>query len=93
MSKKYSTQQTYKHYMKKCFFCGEDNYAVLDAHRIDEGGVYNFANILTCCANCHRKTHSGLIRIDRKYPHFGVGYIVHYWDEEGKEHWKKETRG
>lgn len=56
--------------MEHCFFCGEDDYALLDVHRIIEGangGEYTEANSLVVCSNCHRKVHDGQIRIAGKF--------------------------
>lgn len=59
-------KQIRKLFDAKCFFCSEDKYELLDAHRILEGkdgGKYNWENTLTLCANCHRKCHTGIIKI------------------------------
>lgn len=74
---------------KKCFFCGNDDYCTLDVHRIvpgSEGGRYTQHNTVTSCSNCHRKIHDGKIKVDRKYPST-AGWVLHYWDEDGEEHW------
>ena len=74
----------------KCFFCGEDDYAVLDCHRIlpgTKGGTYSSdLNSLILCANCHRKVHSGAILVDKKYMST-AGIVVHYF-EDGKEYFE-----
>ena len=75
---------------RKCYFCGLDDYAVLDVHRIAEGqdgGKYTEFNSLTVCSNCHRKIHDKQIVIDRKYFATNGAYILHYWDEDGNEQW------
>lgn len=54
----------------KCRICGEDEYDVLDVHRILPGkfsGKYKKGNVVALCAVCHRKAHSGSIEIDRYY--------------------------
>ena len=74
---------------KKCKFCGADDYCVLDVHRINpgsDGGEYTETNTVTSCACCHRKIHDGKIKIDRKYMST-MGWILHYFDEQGNEHW------
>lgn len=81
-------------YLKQCFFCEEDNYELLDAHRIlpgEEGGKYHNWNILVTCANCHRRIHSGEIVVDRKYLGTQGSLIVHYW-RDGKEFWQPESK-
>ena len=72
---------------KKCKFCSCCTYELLDVHRIVEGfqgGEYTEFNTVTCCCLCHRKIHSGLIKIDRKYLSTS-GWILHYFDEHGLE--------
>jgi predicted restriction endonuclease len=90
VKKRYSRQQIKKLYHKKCFFCGESNYDLLDAHRIIEGGKYIDWNILVACANCHRRMHSGEIKVDRKY-NSTKGIVVHYWWGD-KEFWEPESK-
>ena len=73
-----------------CYFCEEDDYALLDCHRIvpgEEGGKYTDHNTLTTCANCHRKCHSGKIKILGKYFSTAGRYVLHY-EENGEEIWK-----
>lgn len=86
-----SRQQCKKKLDKFCFFCGESNYDVLDAHRIREGAEYVTSNIITCCAVCHRLCHSGQIVIDRKYNSTAAVPVVHFW-MDGIEHWLPENR-
>ena len=74
---------------KKCKFCGQSDYCTLDVHRIkpgSEGGKYIELNCITTCVNCHRKIHDGKIKLDRKY-YSTCGWILHYFDEYGNEHW------
>lgn len=58
-----------KHYKKvegKCRICSENNYVLLDVHRIKpgrDGGKYNPKNVVTLCANCHRKVDTGEFEI------------------------------
>jgi hypothetical protein len=65
----------------RCMTCGETDPRVLDAHRIRPGaagGRYTHGNVVTLCANCHRKTHSGEIVIDRYYLSTR-GTLLHCW--------------
>jgi hypothetical protein len=74
---------------KRCYFCKTEEYCTLDVHRIipgSEGGQYELLNTVVCCSNCHRKIHEGKIKVDRKYPSTS-GWILHYFDENGTEHW------
>lgn len=74
---------------RKCYFCPEDNYDLLDVHRIvpgEEGGKYTDHNTVVVCCKCHRLIHSGAIRVDRWYSSTD-GRILHYFLEE-VEFWK-----
>ena len=56
---------------KKCRICGENDYNILDCHRILPGsknGTYKNSNTVIVCSNCHRKIHAGGIEVDRYYP-------------------------
>jgi len=83
-------KQQFKLIDKVCHFCGEDDYALLDVHRIipgSEGGKYTRHNTVTCCTLCHRKIHAGRIQVFRKY--FSTkGYVVHYINEQGEEQFR-----
>jgi hypothetical protein len=89
MARKKSLKQCRKLFDKKCFFCGIDDYKLLDAHRIIEGqngGTYSWPNTLTTCTLCHRKVHTGRIKVLGVHP--GTkGWYVHYIDENGEEKW------
>lgn len=81
MSKKLINKQSKKHAEGECRFCGENDYTVLDCHRIHEGadgGRYEDENVVVTCANCHRKIHDGQIVIDRYYSSTN-GRVLHYW--------------
>lgn len=93
--KKTIDKEAYKKRAGKCKFCPCDIYELLDVHRILEGangGKYEeipgmASNVVTACANCHRKIHTGTIRIDRWYPSSSGALILHYW-QDGVEHWE-----
>ena len=90
--KKYSRQQKKKLYHKECFFCGENDYNLLDVHRIlegCEGGTYDPVNTVVGCASCHRKIHSKRIIIHGKHFCTSGNYVINY-TEDGKENWKQE---
>jgi hypothetical protein len=75
---------------RKCYFCPCDVYDLLDVHRIlegSQGGKYTEFNTITVCSLCHRKIHAGHIKIFRKYLSTTGGYVLHYLDENGKEHY------
>ena len=69
---------------RECSFCKEDLLDVLDCHRIkhgSDGGKYTKGNIVVCCANCHRKCHSGNIQILGKHLSTSGRYVVHYLED------------
>lgn len=73
----------------KCYFCPCDIYDLLDVHRIVEGsqgGKYTDFNTITVCSLCHRKIHSGIIKIFRKYFSTTGRWVLHYIDENSIEH-------
>lgn len=73
----------------KCYFCGLDDYACLQLHRIvpgEDGGIYTDFNTLTVCANCHNKIHDGQIKIDRKYMSTTGRWVLHFWEND-EEKW------
>ncbi len=78
MKKRYSRQQLKKHLDGACLICKEDQYELLDAHRIVEGGTYHPINVVTLCAKCHRRVHCGEVRFDRKYDST-KGWMLHWW--------------
>jgi hypothetical protein len=81
--KKLVNKISMKKHEGKCYFCGIEDYSVLDVHRIvpgEEGGEYTHLNSVVCCANCHRKTHDGQIKIDRKYFSTAGKWILHFWE-------------
>lgn len=85
-----SRQECRKRYDGCCFFCGVDNYNVLEAHRLfpgSKGGKYDAQNILVCCSNCHTLIHSGEIKVDeRRYQTTTGKSIIHFFIN-GKEFW------
>lgn len=88
--RKLPRKQIKKLYDAECYFCGEEDYALLDSHRIvpgSEGGKYTEMNMVTCCSNCHRRCHSGEIVIDRKYFSSTGKWVLHYF-VNGEEKWK-----
>lgn len=89
--KKYTKKQCRKLFDEKCFFCGIDDYDLLDCHRIFEGkdgGNYSWLNMATACAICHRKLHTGKIKILGHHPTSAGKWIIHYLDEKNNEQWK-----
>lgn len=74
----------------KCYFCGEDDYDLLDCHRIvpgEEGGRYTEHNTVVVCCKCHRRIHAGQIEIKGKHFSTSGRYLIHYVEGE-EEKWK-----
>lgn len=71
----------------KCRLCGEENYNLLDVHRIKEGsdgGKYSYDNTITICVSCHRMHHAGEIKILKWY-NSTFGRTIHWIDKSGNE--------
>jgi hypothetical protein len=87
--KKLIDKQVKKKVDGRCYFCPVDEYELLDVHRIIEGadgGEYTDHNTIVACALCHRRIHSGEIKIDRKYFSTSGRWVLHYW-KDGQEFW------
>jgi hypothetical protein len=86
--KKLGTPFVGKKYQKlvarKCRICGEDDYRLLDTHRLEHGAAYSVDNVLVCCVTCHRKHHSGVIKLIG-WVHSTAGRLLHWIDENGEE--------
>ena len=67
---------------KKCCFCGESDYALLDLHRIEFGQEYSQANTITCCCKCHRKIHAKELTILGKRFCTSGHYVIHFVENE-----------
>ena len=88
MASRRSKKQIKKLFDKRCYLCGEEDYSLLDVHRILEGkdgGEYHEMNTITVCCKCHRKIHAGRIRVFRKYTTTLGKVVLHYVDEDGVE--------
>lgn len=86
-------RQCKKRYCRKCCFCGEAEYAALDAHRVvpgKDGGSYVWQNVLVTCASCHRKVHDGVIEVVGIHEGSSGRRWVNYI-ENGKEYWVREA--
>lgn len=67
-----------------CRICGESDYNLLDVHRLEHGKRYNFGNTCVLCCKCHRKHHTGSIKI-HKWVFSTNGYLLYWTDEQGNE--------
>jgi hypothetical protein len=88
--KRKSRQQITKLSEKECYFCKENEYKLLDVHRIyegKEGGTYHPLNTIVVCCKCHRKIHAGIIKTIKKHLSTSGRYVLHYY-ENGEEKWK-----
>lgn len=91
MTKKYSKKMIKKLFDGKCYFCEEDDYDLLDTHRIvpgSEGGRYTRHNSVTVCCKCHRKIHSDKIKIVGKHFSTSGQHVLNFIDENDVERWK-----
>lgn len=73
----------FKEMYRKCAICPEDNYPLLDVHRIFEGKEYSFGNCVVLCVKCHRLHHTNQLKIKEKR-HSTAGYVL-FWEKNGKE--------
>jgi hypothetical protein len=90
MVKKIINKKHKKHNDKQCYFCNESDYDLLDCHRIipgSENGKYTDWNTIVCCSCCHRKCHSGRIKVLGKYFSTSGKWVLNYI-EDGEEKWK-----
>ena len=71
----------------RCRVCKEPVYELLDTHRINEGGSYSYDNIVVICNSCHRKHHTGIIKI-YGWHNSTMGRVLHWIDESGIEHYE-----
>lgn len=80
------SKKAFKKFAGKCAFCEENDYAVLDIHRIYEGrkgGIYDSRNCVCVCANHHRKIHDNQIQVVKKHASFGENlYVLEYVEGE-----------
>jgi hypothetical protein len=67
-----------------CRICGEDNYSLLDVHRIVPGSRYSYHGVTIICCACHRREQSGEIQI-LGWVHSTAGRLLHIIDENGAE--------
>jgi predicted restriction endonuclease len=81
-----------------CYFCGikktitkKKCRSIVEIHHIIEkqdGGSNELSNLVPACSNHHSAIHENLIKLDKWY--FSTrGWILHWWDENGNEHWDK----
>jgi len=82
-----------------CYFCGirkalkktKASRSIVEVHHITEkhdGGSNEMCNLVPTCSNHHSLIHENKIKLDKWY--FSTrGWILHWWDEFGKEHWDK----
>jgi len=83
-------KKTFKKRAGGCHICGENDQSLLDVHRIIpgcDGGKYTTANSVCLCVKCHRLVTNGFI-IVIGWKHSTMGRILHYFDENNKEHFK-----
>lgn len=60
-------KKIYKKVNNVCRICKNEQYEVLDVHRIipgEQGGEYVKGNVVSICSNCHRLVHNEVITIN-----------------------------
>jgi hypothetical protein len=80
----FRTKQAFKRLHRKCQICGEEEYALLDVHRIIEKQDYSYSNCVCICTSCHRKQQANIIKII-KWVHTTSGRLLYYINEKGEE--------
>lgn len=80
-----------KRFHGRCLLCGEDDYAVLHAHRPCEGGPYQWGNVMTLCANCHMRVHAGRVEVLGRF-WSTAGYYVWRVIDEGCERFLPDVK-
>ena len=68
----------------ECKICGENNYTLLDVHRIVPGSAYAFNGIIILCVTCHRLVHDDQIKI-LGWVNSTAGRLIHIIDKDKKE--------
>ena len=74
-----------------CLFCNQDRYETLQCHRVipgEKGGKYHRANVVVLCASCHSLVTAGLIRTVAIHRGSTSQFVLHYFDENGNEHYR-----
>lgn len=77
-------KKAFKRRAGKCQICKEDDYTVLDTHRIIEQGIYSNENCVCLCVKCHRLVSMGKIKTLNWVNSTG-GKLLHYIDKNGEE--------
>lgn len=79
----------FKKIASNCRICGEDEYSLLDIHRIipgSEGGTYTVHNCVCICVSCHRLHHSVESELTIiKWANSTKGRLLYIIDENGDE--------
>jgi len=81
------SKQAFKRRSRECRICGEDDYEVLECHRIEEGcngGKYENTNCVCLCSSCHTRVTKGII-ITLRWVHSTKGNLLFIIDENGEE--------
>jgi len=84
MKKPFISKKAFKRREKKCQFCNEERYELLDSHRIRYGQEYSNQNCVCVCTKCHRLIHNNKIKIIG-WKYSTAGKLIHYIDEDGEE--------
>lgn len=80
----FKNKKYFKQTEGRCQICKEKEYALMDTHRIKEGGKYNRNNSVCLCVKCHRKVTNGKITT-LGWVNSTKGKLLHIVDEDGIE--------
>ena len=82
-------KKIFKKIAHKCKICGEDEYPLLDVHRIlhgEDGGEYTIHNCVCVCNTCHRLHHSADSKLTIiKLVNSTKGKLLYIIDKNGYE--------
>jgi hypothetical protein len=81
------SKKHFKKRAKKCEICGEEDFDLLNCHRIKEQKEYSNNNCACLCVTCHTLVHRDRIQVFQR-KNSSAGKLFHYIDESGKEHFK-----
>jgi len=88
LKKSFPGKKVLKHAVGKCVICGEQDYDLLDTHRLkegSEGGKYTINNTVIICCRCHRLQQAGTIIIDGWFE-TTIGRKLHWFDKNSNEY-------
>ena len=83
-------KKAFKKRARKCQICEENDFDLLECHRINPGKEYSNNNCVCLCTKCHTLRHRNRIKI-LGWKNSSKGKLLHYFDEQNKEHFKPQS--